>query len=70
MNNKEEGGCRMLSGEKNDAGWGLSQFIPHTKLDLEEEEQCQYLKDDSLYFRVQVDLIPAVKPWLVLTLPS
>ena len=54
---------RVLSGEKG-GGWGLAQFIAHTKLDLQEEKQCQYLKDDSLYFRVQVDLIPAVKPWL------
>ena len=55
---------RVLSGEKG-TGWGCTQFIAHTKLDLQEEEQCQYLKDDSLYFRVQVELIPAVKPWLV-----
>ena len=61
--------ARVLCGEKA-AGWGFSRFIAHTKLDLQEEKQCQYLKDDSLYFRVQVDLIPAVKPWLVPTLPS
>ena len=60
---------RVLSGEKG-TEWGCHKFIAHTKLDLQEEEQCQYLKDDSLYFRVQVDLIPAVKPWLVPTLPS
>ena len=61
---------RVLSSDKGTTGWGLPKFIAHTKLDLQEEEQCQYLKDDSLYFRVQVDLIPAVKPWLVPTLPS
>ena len=56
---------RVLSGMKHDIGWGLAQFIAHTELDLQEEEQCQYLKDDSLYFRVQVELTPAVKPpWL------
>ena len=60
---------RVLSGDKG-TGWGCHKFIAHTELDLQEEEQCQYLKDDSLYFRVQVDLIPAVKPWLVPTLPS
>ena len=48
----------------------IFQFIARTKLELQEEKQCQYLKDDSLYFRVQVDHIPAVKPWLVPTLPS
>ena len=59
---------RVLSDDKA-AGWGFAQFIAHTKLDLQEVKQCQYLKDDSLYFRVQVDLIPAVKPWLVQILP-
>ena len=54
----------MLSGEKGTTGRGIPKFIAHTKLDDEEEEQCQYLKDGSLYFRVQVNLIPAVKPWL------
>ena len=61
---------RVIIGEKATTGWGKAKFIAHTKLDLQEGEQCQYLKDDSLYFRVQVDLIPAVKPWLVPTLPS
>ena len=60
---------KVLSGEKG-AAWGPHHLIAHTKLDLQEKEQCQYLKDDSLYFRVQVDLIPALKPWLVPTLPS
>ena len=60
---------RVLSGEKG-AAWGPHHFIAHTKLDLQEKEQCQYLKDDSLYLRVQVDLIPAIKPWLVPTLLS
>ena len=60
---------RVLSDDEGTA-WGKPQFIAHTKLDLQEEQQCQYLKDDSLYFRVQVDLIPAVKPWLVPTLSS
>ena len=64
----EEGASRVLSGEKGTA-WGKPQFIAHTKLDLQEVKQCQYLKDDSLYFRVQVDLKSAVKPWLVQILP-
>ena len=56
---------RVLDGDEKGGGWGLPKFIAHTKLDLQEEEQCQYLKDDSLYFRVQVELTPAVKPpWL------
>ena len=65
-----EATIRVLSGEIGTTGWGRTQFIAHTKLDLQEKEQCQYLKDDNIYFRVQVDLIPAVKPWLVPALPS
>ena len=49
---------------------GMYRFIPHDLLGLQEMKMCQYLKDDSLYFRVQVELIPAVKPWLVPILPS
>ena len=67
INSPEDDGAlvsRVLSGEKG-TGWGHPQFIAHTKLDLQEEKQCQYLKDDSLYFRVQVEAIRAVKPWLV-----
>ena len=47
-------------------GWGFPHFIPHDQLGLQEDKQCQYLKDDSLYFRVQV----ACKPWLMVTVPS
>ena len=65
----EAGVSRVLDGKKETRAHGYDQFIAHTELDLQEEEQCQYLKDDSLYFRVQVDLIPAVKPWLMQNLP-
>ena len=61
---------RVLSNEKATLGWGRPTFIVQPKLDLQEVKKSQYLKDDSLYFRVQVDLIPTVKPWLVPTLPS
>ena len=57
-----------LSGDKGTTEWGFLQFIAHTELDLQDEQQCQYLKDDSLYFRVQVEVIPAVKPWLMTNL--
>ena len=60
---------RVYWGEMG-VGWGPIRFIAHTELNLQEEEQCQYLKDDSLYFRVQVDLIPAVTlPPQLTTLP-
>ena len=65
----DEVNSRMLSGERGE-GWGYSKFIPRDQLDLQEDKQCQYLKDDSLYFRVQVEVLPACKPWLMVTLPS
>ena len=43
--------------------WGLSQFIPHSALDYDAVKNTQYLKDDTLYFRMSVE--PADhKPWL------
>ncbi len=51
------------------AGYGWSKFIPHTGLAYTSSNNCQYLKDDCLYFRVtEVDLNPAntIKPWLAL----
>ena len=66
----QEGQNRVRGGDISASGYGELFFIPHNKLDLQEEEQCQYLKDDSLFFRVRVELIPAVRPWLVPTLLS
>ena len=60
---------RVLSGERG-LGRGYLQFIPHDQLGLQEAKQCQYLKDDSLYFRVQVEVLPACKPWLMVTVPN
>ena len=60
---------RVLSGERGGRR-GYPQFIPHDQLGLQEAKQCQYLKDDSLYFRVQVEVLPACKPWLMVTVPN
>ena len=47
-------------------GWGHPQFIPHSKLAHDPENGTQYLKDDTLYFKVLVE--PAEhKPWLECT---
>ena len=43
--------------------WGYAQFIPHSALDYDAVKNTQYLKDDTLYFRMSVE--PADhKPWL------
>ncbi len=45
-------------------GWGRQDFISHSELDYDRENNCQYLKNDSLVFRVSTD-IPDHKPWLM-----
>ena len=60
---------RVLTGETS-GGRADPRFIPHDQLGLREDKQCQYLNDDSLYFRVQVEDLPACKSWLMVTVPS
>ncbi len=60
---------RPPDGGRNSQGYGWSKFIPHTGLAYTSSNNCQYLKDDCLYFRVtKVDLNPTntIKPWLAL----
>ena len=42
---------RVTSGGRAE-GFGKHTFLPHTKLDLKSKDDCQYLKDDQLKFRV------------------
>ena len=46
-------------------GPGYQQFISHSQLDVNPSLNCQYLKDDTLYFRVSVKVTSNTKPWLV-----
>ena len=45
---------------------GFSRYIPHSMLDHNLYNNTQYLKDDTLYFRVSVK-VPDHKPWLECT---
>ncbi len=59
---------RPPQGGRN-TGYGWPEFIPHSRLAYTSSNNCQYLKDDCLYFRVtKVDLNPTntIKPWLAL----
>ena len=49
--------------------WGHHKFIPHSKLAHDPVKNTQYLKDDTLYFRVSVN-IPDRKPWLQCTVEN
>ena len=46
--------------------WGYYKTCPHAELSHDPVMNTQYLKDDTLYFRVSVD-IPDHKPWLECT---
>uniref|UniRef100_A0A1X7T9C7 MATH domain-containing protein n=2 Tax=Amphimedon queenslandica TaxID=400682 RepID=A0A1X7T9C7_AMPQE len=58
---------RVIRGEVSKHGWGYSKFIPHAALRHNPPQVCQYLKDDSLYFRVSAKVTSKTKPWLALT---
>ena len=45
---------------------GFNQFIPHSALACNPAKNMQYLKDDTLYFRVSVE-VDHCKPWLQCT---
>ncbi len=44
-------------------GWGSKSFIPYSELCRNSVKNTQYLKDDTLYFRVSVE-VNNRKPWL------
>ena len=43
---------RVTEGERADNGWGLHQFISYSDLGYRGEKNCQYLKDNTFFFRV------------------
>ena len=63
----EECKQRVPKGKNNAEGWGKPQFIPHSELEYNPNTNCQYLKDDSLYFRVSVKVTSKTKPWLAVS---
>ena len=55
--------CKRNADESRN-GWG-KHFISHSEVDRRFSNNLQYLKDDSLYFRVSVKLRSKTKSWLV-----
>jgi len=47
--------------------WGYQQYISHSALSLDSAMNTQYLKDDTLYFKVSVNP-EGIRPWLTCTL--
>ena len=56
---------RVVNEERATTGWGRQRYIPHSDLGYNAANNCQYLKDDCLYFRVKVEAQSTSKPWLV-----
>ena len=44
--------------------WGYQQFISHSALDYDAANNTQYLKDDTLHFRMSVKPADQDEPWL------
>ena len=58
---------RIVTDGERGTGYGIPQFVSHEELGHRADTNCQYLKDDSLYFRVSVKVHGACKPWLTPT---
>ena len=55
---------RVLDDDRAKTGRGRTLYIAHSSLDYNDAENCQYLKDDCLYFRLQINSVVSSKPWL------
>ena len=48
--------CTQIEpGAKFATGWGKPRFIPHGDLDKRTSQNCQYLKDDCLFFKIELE---------------
>ena len=56
---------RVVNDERAPIGYGQPKFISHSQLTA--TRNCQYLKDDCLYFRIKVQASQPGKPWLKCT---
>ena len=64
FNDKTPDKCKNRKKKEDNDGLGYHQFIPHTDLDLNSSTNTQYLMNDTLYFRVSVNVHSKTKPWL------
>ena len=53
--------------DKRGSALGHNKFISQDNLDYDAAKYCQYLKDDCLYFQIEVEAAEPVKPWLTCT---
>ena len=62
----DESNRRVVDSDKG-LGYGGECFIDHDELGHNVANNCQYLKDDCLYFRITAKAADPVKPWLTCT---
>ena len=56
---------RVVDKERSSKSWGMPGYISHLNLGYNASKNCQYLKDDCLYFRVSVNAMNSSKAWLI-----
>jgi TNF receptor-associated factor 4 len=56
---------RVMDKERSIKSWGMPRYISHSNLGYNASKNCQYLKDDCLYFRISVDANKSSKDWLI-----
>ena len=49
-----EGHTQIKPGARSSTGWGKRHFMPHTGLSKSQSQNCQYLKDDCLFFKIEL----------------
>ena len=62
-----EANRRVVDSDRGPHGFGRHKFISNDKLGHNAEQNCQYLKDDCIYFRVTAKAPDPGKPWLTCT---
>ena len=55
---------RVVDRERAQTGYGRPSYISHSSLGYDTDKNCQYLKDDCLYFKVKAEGV-SPKPWLI-----
>ena len=61
----DEANQRVMNDGIPTEAWGCEQYISFIELGYDAAENCQYLKDDCLYFSISVDAMKSPKTWLI-----
>ena len=56
---------RVVDENKRSTGWGWTKYISHSDLGHNAANNCQYLKDDRLHFKISVGAESSSTPWLI-----